>query len=127
MPFNPNLLILIVVAVIVVGFVLLKNRGRVAGSEAEELLKQGALVIDVRSEGEYQGRHLPGAINIPLDRLQSEIAKHAPDKAKPLLLHCASGMRSGVGAGKLQGLGYQHVFNLGSYSQAEAVLAARKP
>ena len=53
-----------------------------------------ALVIDVRTEAEFREQHLPGALNIPLDRLSEEIARHAPDKSKPLLLHCRSGARS---------------------------------
>ena len=64
---------------------------------AREWLNKGALVIDVRTEAEYREQHLPGTINIPLDRLGDEIARHAPDKEQPLLLHCRSGARSGMG------------------------------
>ena len=80
-------------------------------------------MIDVRSESEFQERHLPGAINIPLNRLSEEIARHAPTKEQPLLLHCLSGTRSGMGTSALKKMGYQNVFNLGSYGRAEKILS----
>jgi phage shock protein E len=117
-----NLIIPIVIFAVIVGFLLMKRLGQVKPTEAREWLKKGALVIDVRSEGEFQERHLPGAINIPLDRLGEEIARRAPNKEQALLLHCLSGTRSGIGASKLKRLGYQHVFNLGSYGRAQGIV-----
>ena len=114
--------IYIVIALAVVAFLLVKRLGQVTPTEAREWLKKGALVIDVRSEGEFQERHLPKAINIPLGRLGEEIAQRAPNKEQPLLLHCLSGGRSGMGASRLKRLGYHHVFNLGSYGRAESIL-----
>jgi phage shock protein E len=110
------------IAGVVVAFVLLKRLTQVTPAAAREWLKQGALVIDVRSEGEFRERHLPGAINIPLGRLREEIARRAPDKGQPLLLHCLSGTRSGMGKGVLKQMGYSNVFNLGSYGRAEKIL-----
>ena len=40
-----------------------------------ELIKQGAIVLDVRSKGEYQGGHIKGSINIPVDVLSSNLGK----------------------------------------------------
>ena len=126
MPFNTNILIWTALAVIVVAFILMKSRGQLAPAEASEWLKKGALVIDVRTEGEYKEGHLTNVINIPLNRLESEIAKHAPNKEQPLLLFCRSGARSGMGTSKLKSLGYQNVFNLGSYGHVDAILSAKK-
>jgi len=108
----------------VAAFLLLKRLTLVTQAAAREWLNKGALVIDVRSDGEFQERHLPGAINIPLGQLRDEIARHAPDKAQPLLLHCLSGTRSGLGKGMLRRMGYRNVFNLGSYGRAEKILGA---
>lgn len=82
-------------------------------------------MIDVRTEAEYREQHLPGTINIPLDRLREEMGKRAPDKEKPLLLHCRSGARSGRGASVLKKMGYRNVLNLGSYGSAEKILEAQ--
>ena len=61
-----------------------------------------------------------------IKRFSDEIARHAPNKEQPLLLHCLSGGRSGIGTRTLRRLGYQHVFNLGSYGRAEGILGARQ-
>lgn len=105
-------------------FFLLKQLMLVRPNTARQWLKKGATVVDVRSEGEFRDKHLPGAMNIPLDRLREEIARLAPSKEQPLVLHCLSGTRSAMGKAMLKKLGYRNVFNLGSYGRAERVLRA---
>jgi phage shock protein E len=112
----------IILGVAVAAFLLFKRLTLMRPDTAREWLSKGARVIDVRSEGEFQERHLPGAVNIPLNRLRDEIARHAPDKEQPLLLHCLSGTRSGMGKVSLRKMGYRNVFNLGSYGRAEKIL-----
>ncbi len=112
----------IVIVGAVAAFLLLKRVTQVSPATAREWLDKGALVIDVRSEGEFQERHLPGTINIPLNRLGDEITQRATNKEQPLLLHCLSGTRSTLGTSTLKKLGYHHVFNLGSYGRAQKVL-----
>jgi rhodanese-related sulfurtransferase len=114
-----NLVTWIVIAGAVVAFLLLKRLTLVTPATAREWLNKGALVIDVRSEGEFQERHLPSAINIPLGRLGDEITRRAPDKEQAILLHCLSGTRSGMAKTMLKKRGYRNVFNLGSYGRAE--------
>jgi phage shock protein E len=116
----------IIVAAVVLGFVLLKAMGQTKPEVAREWLDKGALVIDVRSEAEYQERHLAGTINIPLGRLGDEIGRYTTNKEQPLLLHCLSGTRSGMGVSTLKRLGYVKVSNLGSYGRAEKILAAQQ-
>jgi phage shock protein E len=112
----------IIIVGAVLAFLLAKRLTQVNPTTAREWLNKGALVIDVRSETEYREQHLPGTINIPLDRLGGEIARHAPDQAQPLLLHCRSGTRSGMGTSTLKKLGYRNVLNLGSYQRAAEML-----
>ena len=120
----PSKITWIIIAAAAIAFLLLKRLTQATPTTAREWLNKGALVIDVRGEAEFQERHLPGAINIPLNRLGDEIARHAPSKDQPLLLHCLSGTRSGMGASTLRKMGYQHVFNLGSYGRAEKIVGA---
>ena len=115
----------IVIVGAIAAFLLVKRLTQTTPATAREWLDKGALVVDVRSEAEFQEQHLPGTINIPLDRLGDEIARHAPKKEQPLLLHCRSGTRSGMGTSALKKMGYQNVFNLGSYGRAEKILAAQ--
>ena len=117
-----NLLTWLIIVGAVVAFLLVKRLTQADPVTARQWLDKGALVIDVRSEAEFQERHLPGAINIPLNRLGAEIASRAPNKEQPLLLHCLSGTRSGMGKNALKRLGYQHVFNLSSYGRAARIL-----
>ncbi len=73
------------------------------------LLDQGAILIDVRSKGEYSQGHNPKSINIPLDQLNKESKKL--DKTKTILLCCASGTRSGMAVGILKKNGFHNVMN----------------
>ena len=93
---------------------------------AREFLKQGAKVIDVRTAREFNSRHLPPAISIPLDELCQRISGEVPDKETVLLLHCGGGVRSGMGKRVLQQMGYSKVFNLGSYGRAQRILQDSK-
>jgi phage shock protein E len=111
------------IGVAIAAFLVLKRLTLVGPETAREWWKKGAKVIDVRSEAEFQERHLPGAINIPLSRLSDEIVRCAPDKEQTILLHCLSGGRSGIGKGVLKRMGYRNAFNLGSYRRAEKILA----
>ena len=57
-----------------------------------------------------------------LDEIETALPKRVKDKSAMLLLHCASGMRSGIAKSKLHGMGYTNAFNLGSYGRAESVV-----
>jgi phage shock protein E len=81
-------------------------------------LPGNALVIDVRSPGEYASGHLQGAVNLPLDRFAQEIGRVAPDKSVPVMMYCLSGARSGGACRLMQQLGYRQVINGGSVSVA---------
>lgn len=80
------------------------------------------IVIDVRTEREYAGSALEGAINIPLARLQSGIRRVVGDLETPLVLYCASGARSGLACTLLVRMGYVNVSNAGSLFTAAARL-----
>jgi rhodanese-related sulfurtransferase len=68
------------------------------------------VLVDVRTEGEFAGGHLPGAINIPLDQIVAR-AKEVPT-GKPVVVVCASGNRSVGGSKALVNAGYTEVYNL---------------
>jgi phage shock protein E len=56
-------------------------------SEVKKLLDQGAQLVDVLSEGEFEHDHLPGAINIPLKRLDATTAARL-DRDRPVIVYC---------------------------------------
>jgi len=78
-----------------------------------ELLKQGAVILDVRSKGEYQGGHIKGSINIPVDVLRNNLSKL--NREKPIITCCASGMRSASAKSILKSNGFTEVYNGGGW------------
>ena len=79
-----------------------------------ELINKGAVIIDLRSKGEYAGGHLKNSVNIPLNQLSGNI-KGVKSKEQPIITCCASGMRSASAKSFLKGEGYTNVHNGGSW------------
>jgi rhodanese-related sulfurtransferase len=79
-----------------------------------QLVKDGAIILDVRSKGEYAGGHIKGSINISVNQLESNLNKFK-DKNKPIITCCASGMRSASAKSLLKANGYTNVYNGGSW------------
>jgi phage shock protein E len=111
-----------ILAVVVIAIMVWKRMSQVSAEAARKYLGQGALVVDVRSPGEFRGGHLPAAVNIPLDELREAMPRQVADKSRVLLLHCLSGTRSGIAVGQLKRMGYTKVFNLGSLHRAGAIV-----
>ncbi len=83
-----------------------------------ELVKQGAVIIDVRTKGEYAGGHIKGSTNIPLDVLSNQMGKFK-DKNQPIITCCASGMRSASAKNILKSHGFTNVHNGGSWGSLQ--------
>jgi len=115
----------LILAVSIVLYLVLKNSRQLSLKDVQEYLKSGALVIDVRSIREFNSGHLPTAINLPLDDIETTLPRRVKDKSKVLLLHCQGGARSAAAKSKLRELGYTHAYNLGSYSHAARVLSGK--
>jgi len=81
---------------------------------------QDALIIDVRSPGEFASGHVDGALNVPLDRFAQAYTSAAPNKSRQIILYCQSGARSGQAMRILQQQGYENVVNGGSTSAVAA-------
>lgn len=79
-----------------------------------KLMKEGAVILDVRTPGEFSSGHIHGSINIPVDRLANSLNK-LKNKEKPVITCCASGMRSASAKRILQSNGYSNVHNGGSW------------
>lgn len=86
-----------------------------------QLVKNGAQIIDVRTPGEYQGGHIKGSKNIPLQVLTSKTT--TLDKTKPIITCCASGMRSASAKSVLLKNGFTEVYNGGGWNGLQNKLA----
>lgn len=73
----------------------------------QALSARNAQRVDVRTPGEYAGGHAPGTMNIPLDQLARRAGEL--DKARPVLLCCASGSRSALAVSLLKAQGFKAV------------------
>lgn len=80
----------------------------------KELVANGAIIVDVRTRGEFASGHADGSVNIPLDQLNSGLKK-IKDKEKVIITCCASGMRSASAKAILKSNGYKNVHNAGSW------------
>ena len=78
----------------------------------QKINREKALVIDVCSEQEYKDGHLPGAKHIPLGDLPTQLPQVARDKTLPLIMVCASGMRSRSAVSAAKKLGYTQALSL---------------
>ena len=83
------------------------------GTDYKALVEQGAIIVDVRSAGEFKGGHIKNALNIPVDNISSK-AKELKAKGKPVITCCASGMRSARAAAILKQNGME-AYNGGSW------------
>lgn len=74
--------------------------------------REDAHIVDVREPDEYAAGHLPEAKNIPVAKLAERIGELEKFKDKPLIVCCASGMRSNKACAELKKLGFEKLFNL---------------
>lgn len=88
-----------------------------AKTDLKEVASRGAVILDVRTKGEYQTGHIKGSVNIPLQVLGSNLSKLKKDK--PIITCCASGMRSASARGVLKSNGFTEVYNGGGWTSLE--------
>ena len=87
---------------------------KITAQEAKARIDSGrAAVLDVRTKEEYDERHIPCALLIPLDMLEKGAPRLLPDKDEEILVYCRSGRRSAEAAEKLAEMGYTRVFDFG--------------
>ena len=88
---------------------------QISGAEAKALMdsESGYIIIDARTQEEYDQGHIPGAILIPEYEIADRAEKELPDKDQLILVYCRSGRRSKIAAEELVKLGYTNVKEFG--------------
>ena len=88
---------------------------QISGAEAKALMdsESGYIIIDARTQEEYDQGHIPGAILIPEYEIADRAEKELPDKDQLILVYCRSGRRSKIAAEALVKLGYTNVKEFG--------------
>lgn len=88
---------------------------QISEAEAKALMdsESGYIIIDARTQEEYDQGHIPGAILIPEYEIADRAEKELPDKDQLILVYCRSGRRSKIAAEELIKLGYTNVKEFG--------------
>jgi rhodanese-related sulfurtransferase len=84
-------------------------------AKLQEALNNGAFLVDVRTPAEFSGGSARGAVNIPLDKIHTQLAKFK--NKNTVVVFCRSGARSSQAKIVLEKAGLTHVINGGSYQQ----------
>ena len=82
-------------------------------TQKEELMNEGAVLIDVRSASEYAEGHLDNSFNLTVDTIVINIEKMVSDKNTKIIVYCRSGSRSANAAKMLSEMGYSKVLDMG--------------
>ena len=87
----------------------------ITAEEAKEIMDtgEGYLILDVRTQEEYDEGHIPGAVLIPNTEIETRAEEELPDKDQRILVYCRSGRRSKLAAQILSDLGYTNVKEFG--------------
>ncbi len=88
------------------------RQGQITIDEMKNKIKQGAIIIDVRSKQEYNEGHIQDAINIPDHEVNNNIENIVRDKNQLVVLYCQSGSRSQNAYIKMLRKGYKNVYCL---------------
>ena len=100
---------------------LLGLLGMKAKVNYKEIYETGAIIIDVRTKGEFSYGNFKGSVNVPLDKINDRINK-IKSKNKPVITVCKSGMRSGQAASLLKRNGVE-AYNGGSWTSLDSKLS----
>lgn len=120
------ILIIIILTIIIIGVVCVMNRKK-RNIENEVIIKhvsmndivqimeenENYIILDVRTQAEYNQGHIPNAICIPNETIDENVVNKLPDKNQMILVYCRSGNRSKQAAEKLKKLGYTDLIEFG--------------
>src|SRR6185369_1349230 len=81
-------------------------------SDAVERMNDGAELIDVREDNEWETDHADGARHMGRGVIERDIVQAFPDKSTEVILYCGGGYRSALAADMLQKMGYRNVFSM---------------
>ena len=89
---------------------------RIGVSDAIQMMEEldNYVILDVRTEAEYEANHIDGAMLIPVAEIKNRAEAEIPDKDVTIFVYCQSGMRSADASRTLASMGYTNVYNMGN-------------
>ena len=88
------------------------NIKEISVAETLEKIENGATLIDVREDNEFEKEHAKGATHIGRGVIERDIVHRFPDKNRELILYCGGGYRSALAADNLQKMGYTNILSM---------------
>ena len=120
------ILIIIILKIIIIGVVCVMNRKEkiieneviikhISMNDIVQIMEENEnyIILDVRTQAEYNQGHIPNAICIPNETIDENVVNKLPDKNQMILVYCRSGNRSKQAAEKLKKLGYTNLIEFG--------------
>ncbi|HNX56516.1 MAG TPA: rhodanese-like domain-containing protein [Prolixibacteraceae bacterium] len=98
---------------------LIKKIFGIKSVDYAQLVREGAIIVDVRTSGEFNNGHIKGSVNIPVDKIANNADK-LKAKKKPIITCCASGSRSAMAKSVLKGRGVADVYNGGPWFRLQS-------
>lgn len=95
------------------------SKGLVSYEELQQKLTDKApiVLLDVRTQEEFNNGHIPGALLLPYDEIDQKAAQLLPEKEKEIIIYCRSGRRSAIAKDSLEALGYTNVKDFGGMNR----------
>lgn len=95
-------------------------RYRTSDTEFDKLINKGAVILDVRTEKEYEMEHIEGSINISLGTIRERYIEL--DQDKTYITVCSHGLRSVKAQNILKERGFKHIYNGGAWSDLQELI-----
>ena len=99
---------------------------KISPREARDMITVDVVILDVRTQEEYDAGHVANAVLLPYDEVRERIAALVPDKDKIILVYCRAGVRSKRAALELIELGYTQVFDVGGMTDSIGEIVKEK-
>ena len=108
---------------------MVRSYTQISQDEAKQMMEQDGtqIIVDVRTQEEYDSGHIPGAICIPNESIGTEQPKELPDLDQVILIYCRSGNRSKQAAQKLFDMGYTNVYEFGGINDWTGEVVTETP
>ena len=90
----------------------MKSVREISVNETQERVANGAVLIDVREDNEFETGHAAGARHMGRGIIERDIVQTFPDKGAELILYCGGGYRSALATDNLQKMGYTNVWSM---------------
>ena len=108
---------------------MVRSYTQISQEEAKQMMEQDGtqIIVDVRTQEEYDSGHIPGAICIPNESIGTEHPEELPDLDQVILVYCRSGNRSMQAAQKLFDMGYINVYEFGGINDWTGEVVTETP